>query len=48
MKLTCYHKDCGYTWDYNGASEFYATCPRCMRKIKIDKAVHLVDEEKEK
>lgn len=47
MELKCYHVDCGYAWDYQGASKFYATCPRCMRKIKIDKAVRLVDEAEE-
>jgi len=31
MKLEC--KTCGYGWDYKGQG-FYATCPRCLRKVK--------------
>ncbi len=38
MKMKCYHKDCLYEWDYNGKAPFYATCPRCMRKVKITRA----------
>ena len=38
MKMKCYHKDCGYEWDYNGKAPFYATCPRCLRKVKITRA----------
>jgi len=34
MKLNC--KRCGYGWDYRGKSKFYATCPRCLRKVKIE------------
>ena len=36
--LICQH--CDYRWDYQGESEYYATCPRCHYKIKIpeDKA----------
>ena len=37
VPLTCYHKDCGYGWLYDGANTFYATCPRCMRKVNIKK-----------
>ncbi|GAH16821.1 unnamed protein product, partial [marine sediment metagenome] len=25
-------------WDYKGSHPFYATCPRCMRKVKITRA----------
>ncbi len=31
MKLEC--KTCGYGWDYKGQG-FYATCPKCLRKVK--------------
>ena len=33
MILTC--KRCGHTWDYKGKNEYYATCPYCMRKVKV-------------
>jgi len=39
MNLKCLNrikgKLCGYEWDYNGKARFYATCPRCLRKVKI-------------
>ncbi len=38
MKMKCYHVDCGYEWDYKGSAPFYATCPRCLRKLKITRA----------
>jgi len=34
MKTSC--SKCEYKWNYKGLSEFYATCPRCMSKVKID------------
>jgi len=34
MRLKC--KRCGNSWDYHGKSRFYATCPRCLRKVKIE------------
>jgi len=43
-RLRCYH--CGYEWEYKGSSEFYATCPRCLRKVKIEKARIKMEEEK--
>ena len=43
--MKCYH--CGYEWDYKGASEFYCTCPKCMMKVNIKKAIRLVGESKE-
>lgn len=27
---------CGNIWDYGGEAPTYATCPDCLRKIKID------------
>ena len=39
MNLRCYHEDCGREWDYKGKATVYATCPSCMRKIKISKAL---------
>lgn len=33
MNLKCNH--CNYEWDYKGKSQYYATCPRCLRKVKV-------------
>lgn len=33
MKLEC--QSCGYEWDYQGESDYYATCPQCHYKVKI-------------
>lgn len=33
MKLKC--KRCGYIWDYKG-THFWASCPRCMLKQKVE------------
>ncbi|PNV81239.1 MAG: hypothetical protein C0179_03730 [Fervidicoccus sp.] len=30
---------CGYVWVYRGRSEYYATCPRCLRKVNVKKYV---------
>jgi len=35
MKLKC--KNCGYEWEYKGKSGYYATCPRCLRKVSLKK-----------
>jgi len=35
MKIEC--KKCCHVWDYTGDSEYYITCPRCLRKIKAIK-----------
>jgi len=45
MKMKCYHDDCGYEWNYKGKAPFYATCPQCLRKVKISKA--RVEQERE-
>ena len=37
MMLKCQNPDCGYEWDYNGESKFYATCPRCKSSVSIRK-----------
>ena len=31
--MKCHH--CSYEWDYKGNAFYYATCPRCLRKIRI-------------
>jgi predicted Zn-ribbon and HTH transcriptional regulator len=31
--LKCKH--CGYRWQYKGKSKYYATCPRCLRKVPV-------------
>ena len=28
---------CGYEWEYKGTKKIQATCPDCMRKIRIEK-----------
>lgn len=28
--------NCDHEWDYGGDSEYYATCPRCHYKVKVD------------
>jgi len=35
IKLKC--RNCGYVWEYKGKSPYYATCPRCLRKVSIAK-----------
>jgi len=35
MKLKCNNPKCKYEWEYKGKQKFYATCPRCLRKVKI-------------
>ncbi len=27
---------CDYSWTYKGKNPFYATCPSCLRKVKIE------------
>ena len=36
MQLQCKNKKCNYVWDYKGKSNFYACCPNCMNKVRID------------
>ena len=33
MKLKC--QNCGNIWNYKGKSKYYATCTRCLKKIKV-------------
>jgi len=33
MELNC--QRCNYTWDYQGESDYYATCPNCKSSVKI-------------
>jgi len=35
MNLKCPNNKCKYSWNYNGQAKFYATCPRCLSKVKI-------------
>jgi len=35
---------CGYVWDYQGSSN-YATCPRCLHKINVQKHGIDIDEQ---
>ena len=34
MNLKC--NNCKYNWVYKGKSEYYATCPRCLRKVNVN------------
>jgi len=34
QSLTCPNTNCQYTWQYNGTSEFYTSCPRCKYNVK--------------
>jgi predicted nucleic acid-binding Zn-ribbon protein len=36
MRLRC--PRCGHTWEYKGKA-IYATCPNCLRKVKVDLAM---------
>ena len=35
MKLKCNNQRCLYEWNYNGKNPFYATCPRCLLKVRV-------------
>ena len=35
MKIKC--KNCDYEWNYKGNSKYYASCPNCLNKVKINK-----------
>ena len=36
MKLKCQNPKCLREWEYTGSQQFYASCPRCLYKVKID------------
>ena len=33
IDLECQH--CDYNWHYSGHQVFWATCPRCLHKVKL-------------
>ena len=35
MKLKC--KKCSNEWDYKGSNPYYATCSKCLNKVKVQK-----------
>jgi hypothetical protein len=39
MELKCTNPKCEREWEYKGKSEFYATCPSCLNKVRINKKV---------
>ncbi|MEF8834547.1 MAG: hypothetical protein V5A76_00140 [Candidatus Thermoplasmatota archaeon] len=43
MELEC--NSCGYEWDYQGKSDYYATCPNCQYKVKIEANAEVVEPE---
>jgi len=36
ISLKCPNKKCGYVWNYNGNSKFYASCPRCGYRVNVN------------
>lgn len=45
MLLEC--KSCEHEWDYQGDSDYYATCPNCYYKVKIPAEAEVVAPKKE-
>lgn len=43
MELEC--RRCGHGWDYKGKSEWYATCPHCLNKVRIEERTVKENEE---
>lgn len=43
MELEC--NSCGYEWNYQGESDYYATCPNCQYKVKIEANAEVVEPE---
>ena len=35
MDLSC--KKCSNTWNYKGENIYWATCPKCLSKVKVIK-----------
>jgi ribosomal protein S27E len=35
MKIKC--DGCGHTWTYKGKMKVMATCPDCMKRVRIEK-----------
>ena len=31
---------CLHEWEYNGTAKYYATCPRCFRKVRLHPYVY--------
>ena len=44
IKMTCQNEKCNYNWNYNGEALFWASCPRCLWKVRIYRDA---DEQKE-
>lgn len=36
---------CGWAWDYQGGSVWYATCSQCHRSVRIDDRSRISEEE---
>jgi len=36
-RLKC--RNCGYEWEYGGKSKWYATCPKCLRKVSVKNVI---------
>ena len=46
VKLKC--KRCDYEWEYNGDSEWYASCPKCRTTVNVRKQKEEVSKTKPK
>lgn len=38
---------CLNEWDYKGKSPYYACCPKCLRKIKINEVPDYIEKPKD-
>lgn len=45
MELEC--ESCGHIWDYQGESEYFATCPKCQYKVQIPAEAEVVAPERD-
>ena len=37
-------KKCGNEWQYNGSNPYYATCTRCLNKVKVEQIKEVDDD----
>lgn len=42
VELYCHN--CGYQWRYNGLNNYFATCPKCLRKVSVKGSPHTEEE----
>ena len=39
MKVKCINKKCNREWDYKGKSNNYISCPLCLYRFKLQRAI---------